>query len=446
MPACAPVPSSNSFRLINARVPVDLAPALAQFAGADGLASCEITVESGRVTHIATSRSRPQAEGPPCLDMREGVVLPRFVDIHTHLDKGHIIERAPNADGTHLGARNAVIADREANWTAEDVAKRMDFSLRCAFAHGTSAIRTHIDSLGKQAAVSWPVLEETRRAWKGRIALQGVALFPAEMAADDESQFKALVELVARHGGLLGGNTYFGAAPDDRLQLALDRLFGAAAAYGLDLDFHVDESASLDALSLEEIAKTALRTRFKGRITVGHCCSLALVAEADRCRIIDRVGEAGVAVVSLPMCNMYLQDRRAGRTPRWRGVTPLQELEQAGVTTLVASDNTRDPFYGYGDLDMIEVFRESTRILQLDHSDRRWTRLFGATAADVMGLPDHGRIKPGCAADLVLLGARTVSELVTRPQSDRVVLVSGVPIDAVAPDYRELGGLFTPKH
>ena len=37
---------------------------------------------------------------------------------------------------------------------------------------------------------------------------------------------------------------------------------------------------------------------------------------------------------------------------------------------MVASDNTRDPFYAYGDLDMIEVFREATRILHFDHSER----------------------------------------------------------------------------
>ena len=55
------------------------------------------------------------------------------------------------------------------------------------------------------------------------------------------------------------------------------------------------------------------------------------------------------------MCNMYLQDRVAGRTPRWRGVAPLHELDAAGVTVMVASDNTRDPFYAYGDLDMLEV-------------------------------------------------------------------------------------------
>ena len=52
---------------------------------------------------------------------------------------------------------------------------------------------------------------------------------------------------------------------------------------------------------------------------------------------------------------MYLQDRIPGRTPRWRGVTLVHELRAAGVPVSVASDNTRDPFYAYGDMDMVEV-------------------------------------------------------------------------------------------
>ena len=141
------------------------------------------------------------------------------------------------------------------------------------------------------------------------------------------------------------------------------------------------------------------------------------------------------------MCNMYLQDRSAGRTPRWRGVAPLHELAAAGAAVMVASDNTRDPFYAYGDLDMIEVFREATRILHFDHCDRPWTRTLGRTAADIMGLPERGRISVGGPADLVLTSARTLFELVARPQADRTVLVAGRPISTLLPDYRELDAL-----
>jgi predicted amidohydrolase YtcJ len=56
----------------------------------------------------------------PTIDLRGGIVLPRFVDVHTHLDKGHIWPRRRNPDGTHSGARAAVAADREAYWNADD--------------------------------------------------------------------------------------------------------------------------------------------------------------------------------------------------------------------------------------------------------------------------------------------------------------------------------------
>ncbi|MEM1301847.1 MAG: cytosine deaminase, partial [Pseudomonadota bacterium] len=67
------------------------------------------------------------------VDMAGAMVLPTFVDMHTHLDKGHIWGRAPNPDGTFMGALNTVAADRAANWSSDDVRKRMEFSLRCAF-------------------------------------------------------------------------------------------------------------------------------------------------------------------------------------------------------------------------------------------------------------------------------------------------------------------------
>ncbi len=425
------------YRLANARIPLDLAPDLRLAAGQDRVAAADIIVENGRIVRI-TPLGGSGDSGLPSLDLRDGLALPRFVDMHTHLDKGHIAGRSPNPDGSFLGARSTVAADRETRWTADDMRTRMNFALRSAFAHGTSVIRTHLDSIGKQTAITWPVFDEMRAHWAGRIALQGVALFPYEFVLDDEEQFRSIVATVARYGGVLGGLTFMGQPPDERLDRALDSMMKAAAAHGLDLDFHVDESDSADARSLEHIADAALRNRFRNRITAGHCCSLALSPEADRARVIEKLGEAGIAVVSLPMCNMYLQDRQAGRTPRWRGVAPLHELDRADVEVAVASDNTRDPFYAYGDLDMIEVFREATRILQLDHSDRPWIRLLGPAPAAIMRLDGAGTIREGGPADLVLVSARNLGELVTRPQSDRIVLVAGRPIDTTLPDYREL--------
>jgi cytosine deaminase len=435
MPFLTIPPSLTRFRLANARAPVCLVAEAAQLkADADGLAPADVVVEKDHIAAIDPPASAN--DGLPTFDLDRGIVLPRLVDVHTHIDKGQIWQRAQNPDGTHMGARTAVMADREKNWSREDVQKRMDFALRCAFAHGTGALRTHIDSYPAQTPISWPLFAEMREHWKGRIALQAVALCPIDVT-NDEAVFRDLVATVAKHGGILGGLTFMGEAPNAKTDVALDKIFEAAAANGLDLDFHVDESDSPKARSLGQIADAALRHKFKGRIVAGHCCALALADDNERATIIAKVAEAGIAIVSLPMCNMYLQDRVGGRTPRWRGVAPLHELDAGGVTVMVASDNTRDPFYAYGDLDMLEVYREATRILHFDHSDRPWLKTIAVTPGEVMGLP-NGRMAVGAPAGLVLTRARTMNELLSRPQTDRVVLCAGKQVDRTLPDYREL--------
>ena len=70
---------------------------------------------------------------------------------HTHLDKGSYLAAPGEPDGTFMGALQAVARDREANWSAGDVAARMEFGLSCSYAHGTSAVRTHLDSVRRQA-------------------------------------------------------------------------------------------------------------------------------------------------------------------------------------------------------------------------------------------------------------------------------------------------------
>src|ERR1041385_2281409 len=204
-------PSLTRFRLANARVPVCLVADAAQLkADADGLGPCDIVIENERIAAIDPPTAAN--DGLPRFDLDRGIAFPRFVDVHTHIDKGQIWQRAQNPDGTHMGARTAVMADREKNWSRDDVAKRMDFALRCAFAHGTGALRTHIDSYPKQTPVSWPLFAEMREHWKGRIALQAVALFPIDFALNDEANFRVLVDTVAKHGGILGGLTFLGEA------------------------------------------------------------------------------------------------------------------------------------------------------------------------------------------------------------------------------------------
>ena len=121
------------------------------------------------------------------------------------------------------------------------------------------------------------------------------------------------------------------------------------------------------------------------------------------------------------MCNLYLQDRRHdGTTPRWRGVTLLHEMKARGIPVAVASDNTRDPFYAYGDLDMLEVYRMATRILHFDHPVGDWPQAVAATPADIMRLQGAGTLVPGGSGRF---------RGVPRAQLDGVAVAAGIGAD-----------------
>lgn len=394
---------------------------------AGSLARIDVTISDGKIV-----------DGPAdvSVDMGGAMVFPGFTDMHTHLDKGHIWPRAANPDGSFDGALSTVSADREANWTAEDVRRRMDFALRCAYAHGTTAIRTHLDSIAPQDGISWPVFREVRKEWAGRIAVQASCLVGIDKV-DIDGDFHKTADIVAESGGVLGMVTY--PVPDIRERLLA--FFRIAAARGLEVDFHADETGDPDVATLRLIAETVIETGFDAPVAVGHCCSLAVQDAAECDRTLDLVAEAGLNIVSLPMCNLYLQARQAGRTPRWRGLTVVHEMKARGINLSFASDNTRDPFYAYGDLDMLEVMREATRIGHLDHSDPDWVQAFLGNPARACGFAAPS-LAPGAPADLVITRARNWSELFSRPQADRIVLRQGRAIDRSLPDYAELDDLF----
>lgn len=427
------LPQTDRFLLTNATLPHITVEGFSAPAR-EGLIKADILISGGRIEALLAPGTGPA--NIEKADLRDGMIFPCFADMHTHLDKGHIWERNRNPDGTFMEALENVRTDRETHWSAEDVRTRMEFSLRCAYAHGTKLIRTHLDSLPPQHRISFDVFGEVRDAWKDRIALQAVALFPLDMIFE-EAFFSDLVSVVKRHGGLLGGVPQM--LPD--IEARLDLLFRTAADNGLDIDLHVDETEDKQVLALKLVAEAKIRNRFEGSVTVGHCCSLARQDDDVAKAVIDKVAEAGLSVVSLPMCNMYLQDRHDGRTPRWRGVTLFHELAAAGVPTAVSSDNTRDPFYAYGDLDPVEVLREAVRILHLDHPLDNAARVVTTSPASILGSSETGRIAAGLPADLVLFSARRWSEFLSRPQADRIVMRNGMGIDRRLPDYRELDPL-----
>lgn len=411
------LPWRGAYHLLNVRTPkcvakIDAAP------DEEGCVRLDVTVSAdGKIEDVAPTGSLALKHS--LIQGQGRQVWPSFADMHVHLDKTDTWNRAPNRDGSFDGALSAAQEARKQSWSVSDVFSRMDAAVTEAHALGTSLIRTHIDSSPRRADASWQAFAQLESKWKGRMTLQGVVLFEAGamMTRDGER----LANLAASRGAAFGPVIY----PSENLDAQIARSFELAARRGLDLDFHVDETGGVVAHGLDRIADFVRSHGSPGRIVCGHACSLSLHDDAVAAATVRKLATAKIGVVSLPATNLYLQARKAGHTPSWRGVTRLHELRAGGVIVAVAGDNRQDAFYPFGDYDMLDVFRDAVRIAHLDMPMAGWVDAVTASPADLMGHSLACRIVPGARADFVAFPYRSAAEVLARRGAGRQVIRTG---------------------
>jgi cytosine/adenosine deaminase-related metal-dependent hydrolase len=93
--------------------------------------------------------------GLPAIDLGSRHVWPTLIGMHAHLDKGHIVTRTENPDGSFAGALQSTIEDRTQRWTARG----------CQTAHG---IRTSLMSTVSLRSAQLIDAETDARAWAER--------------------------------------------------------------------------------------------------------------------------------------------------------------------------------------------------------------------------------------------------------------------------------------
>ncbi|CUH63646.1 Cytosine deaminase [Thalassovita gelatinovora] len=383
-----------------------------------GLVPVDLAIRDGRFF--------PAVPGKDGQDMGGRILLPGFVDMHVHIDKAYTVHRTGFSQ-RGLGHAVELSMSDSPNRTVDDMIERMERSLVAAEKHGTVAMRTHLDTLdAPEQSPAWIAYGEMKRAWKGRIKLQAVALMA--LSRVEEEAFAHRCAQVAERGGILGAFIDTKMATPERLDIYL----GHAMDHGLDLDLHLDETVDPDADGLGRLLEGVVRKGYQGRIVAGHCCALAQKTVTEQNALIAKVAEAGVHVVSLPLSNGFLQDRAPHRTKRMVGLAPVQELAAAGVNVAFASDNVRDAFYPYGTYDMLEVQRSGTFLGQLEADPGRWIEAVTRAPALAMGLADAGCIRAGGPADGVIFEAWDWADLYSGIGLERSVFRGGRMLSAAA--------------
>lgn len=399
-------------------------------ADADGLVAVELEHADGRFTTIKPYPAEPEARLP--------LALTPLLEPHAHLDKAFSWERHPNRTGTMAGALAANQREHHER-SVEQVHARAERALEQGWRQGLRAMRSHVDSLGPGAEVSWEALLDLQQTWAERLPLQLVALVPVRhwATAAGEQLARQLLgrrgEPAAAAGGvLLGGVLGAPFPPDGADGEGLRALLRLADGLGCGVDLHIDESADGGGAGVALAARLVIEHRIGVPVCCSHSCSMSQLPVRRLLPLADAMAEAGLAVVALPTTNLWLLGHRDSHTPAQRPLAPIRQLQRAGVTVAVGGDNVQDPWYPGGDFDPLELLRFSMPTAHLAPWQRQGLMPFTTAASRLMGLAWDGVVRPGAPADLLLLGAAGWSDLLARPVPRRV-LRAGRWLPAPAP-------------
>ena len=328
-----------------------------------------------------------------------GFITPRFSDIHVHLDKTGTAKRIPQRATSLFDAIDLMHKDK-INWTEEDIYFRANKAVKTAFNRGTGFLRTHVDWENETCPLAWKVINDIKFKWAGRVAIQMCSLTSIDVL---ESVGDIIAKRIKSDGGILGAFIYRNERLDEKIRAA----FELATKYDLDLDFHVDEGLDRKAEGFDLIVKSTKDFGMGGKVLCGHACSLSIRDEAEVSKIIKNAAEAKVGLTCLPTTNLWLQDNIEGRTPRLRGLTPVQEARSAGVQVMFASDNCQDPFYPFGDHNILSTLK--TAVIGAHLNESEWLDSISTIPAKWMGFKNL--ISVGAEASFIKFNVQSVYDL-----------------------------------
>jgi imidazolonepropionase len=345
-----------------------------------------IAIRGGRIDWVGPTDALPDRTAPE-FDASGKIVLPGFVDSHTHAVFART--RVEEFEWRIQGASHQEILARGGGILSSTRAVRDAASLKVQFAkrffeHGTTTIEAK-SGYGLNLAGEIRMLETMRAEPKLEVVSTylGAHALPAEFADDRESFIARVVSdldtiagrKLAEFCDVFVETGFF--TPDEAR-----RIFAKARALGLGIKLHADEfqSSGGAALAVELDATSA-----------DH---LGAIAEAD----VQRLAQSGTIATLLPATLFMLGERR---------YAPARRLIDSGAAVALATD------FNPGTSPTVNFPLILTlAVSQLRMSVAEAMTAVTVTGAAALGLASTvGQVAPGMSADLALFDVDDVREL-----------------------------------
>jgi len=393
---------------------------------ADG-ARVDIACVGGRIAEVAPAITGAARE---TIDAKGYLVSPPFVDAHFHMDSTLSLGMPRvNSSGTLLEGI-AVWGELKPLLTHEAVIERALRYCDLAVSQGLLAIRSHVDVCDDRLLCVEALLEVRKRV-APYIDLQLVA-FPQDGFFRSPTAKKNLLRALDMGVDVVGGIPHGERTMADGAQ-SLKELCEIAAARGLLVDIHCDESDDPWSRHVEALAYETQRLGLQGRVAGSHLTSMHSMDNYYVSKLMGLMAEAQLHATPNPLINITLQGRH-DTYPKRRGMTRVPELRAAGINVSFGHDCVMDPWYPLGQGDMLEAASMGLHVgLMTSPEQMRWA--FDAVTvnpAKTLHLEGYG-LEKGCRADFVVLQAKTPVEAL-RLKANRLKVVRAGKVIAETPE------------
>jgi cytosine deaminase len=375
----------------------------------------DVVIEDGHVRAVVDAGTAP-AGATTVHDLHGLLLVAACAEPHAHLDKAFTADDVPNPAGD-LGGAIAAWGAHRAGLTVDEIAGRAARAVRAGVANGVTAFRTHVDLGSDTGLRSVEALVRVRDELCALAHLEIVPLVSPDLGQRPAERDALVREALAIGADLVGGAPYI----EDQPWRSIDALVALAVEHGAGVDLHIDETLDPSVLTLRHVIRAVDEAKLHGRAAASHCVSLGMQPESVQAELAEACAAAGVAVVTLPQTNLYLQAREV-RTAPPRGLTAIAALRAAGVTVAGGGDNIQDPFNIVGRADPLETASLLVTAGHLAADDA--FALVSSQARRLMGLDPAG-LEPGAVADLLAIDAPSVRAAVASAPATRLVFRAG---------------------
>ncbi|MES2029988.1 MAG: amidohydrolase family protein [Pseudomonadota bacterium] len=392
----------------------------------DGRTGQDIAIESGRIVAVQSNLS---GDAGRVIDAAGHLVSPPFVDVHFHMDATLSLGLPRlNISGTLLEGI-ALWGALKPHLTYEALVERALRYCDLAVAQGLLAVRTHVD-ICDDRLLAVDALLDVKKQVAPYLDLELVA-FPQDGYFRSPTAAENLKRALDKGVSIVGGIPHFERTMADGAA-SVTALCEIAAARGLRVDMHCDESDDPLSRHIETLAYETQRLGLQGRVAGSHLTSMHSMDNYYVSKLLPLIAEAGVAAIANPLINIVLQGRHDSY-PKRRGQTRVPEMRPYGINVAFGQDCCMDPWYSLGSADMLEVAHMGLHVGQMTSRDamRFCFDTVTTNPAAIMGLEGYG-LDVGCSGDLVLLQARDPIEAI-RLKATRLAVVRRGKVIAETP-------------